>query len=789
MNPFLEKDLLKLNPETNFILKLLPEIKTPVFLTSSSFILALFVNFYKLPLYLTVFPPFLYLCFVLFRRKNRTSLFWWCLYFLTFFIITNFLLMPYPKASLQLHTENLIKTKRDEPYFQGFIVYGYNPVIGDIVFKTKDLRFKPGEVCLLKLALSSRNILNPFSISKEEFLKSKGIVAEVKLLSKKPFCKKETASFFESLRYRLFTFSEEMPPLARGLFRALVLGVKNSLPPEYLKKLKAQGVYHLLAISGFHLAVVFGIFYFVFLFFLRHLPLITQHPFQNIAGISALPFTFLVIGLSGFCPSALRAFLFLCLFIFTRFFFKDTTSLVILFLTAVLSLLFQPYLIGNLSFQLSFLAVFSLILGDRIFKKYLLNIFLNPEFHSEKASKIFKFLINKIFYSIFVSLIVSLILSPIIIYMAGSFPLATPLNNLIAGFFWSFLFIPLSFIIAFLSFFFPSLALSLSHFLEKCFHLYLAIPLPSPCFIPEIPVNLIFLTIVLSFSSFFIFYCFVLKRKNFKKIPQPILMILFFCINLSIFYKTFLELCERVPAIIFFDTPGEVSILFKTGRGFQQNYFLFATLTDAKSSFKEWTLSRISASLKKLGINEFSIFEFKNENIFPDVYSFFLSQGLKVKRKPLFEDSLFLRTPEGKAEFFFFKNPFLFYAEVQGLTFLYSKEPQLKKLFLAKLKRRLIFSEVCLFKSGSRLFAIKNYQVLQWLKPRFWIMRDVFKNGAFYLFPEKTYFLICTEAGRRKNFWTSLFFPFVPYYMGGRVANCRKVFYHKSRRHFKFKRF
>lgn len=56
------------------------------------------------------------------------------------------------------------------------------------------------------------------------------------------------------MRYQIFRFSENLSSTAQGLIQALVSKVEYNIPEEYKDKLKNQGLYHQLAISGFNLA-------------------------------------------------------------------------------------------------------------------------------------------------------------------------------------------------------------------------------------------------------------------------------------------------------------------------------------------------------------------------------------------------------------------------------------------------------------------------------------------------------------------------------------------------------
>jgi len=312
-------------------------------------------------------------------------------------------------------------------------------------------------------------------------------------------CKKENGFSLEDIRFKLFKFSERLPGVSKGLFQALVLGVETQLPKEYLEKLKKQGLYHQLAISGFNLAVIFGLIYWICFSILKRTPVVFWgHPLQNICYLLALPGAFFVLMLSGFAPSALRAFVFLCLWGVSRLLFRNTTSVSVLFLTALVLVLFSPHLVTSLSFQLSFVATFALLLGDRLFR----------EVFPPDKNKLFRYLA----YPLGVSTIVSLAVFPFLVYIGGEFPIATPINNLLATGFWSFFFIPLSLITAIIALISPDLAIFPGKLLGKVFCLYSKIPFFELVFVPKIPANLMIVAFLLSFFVFLLL-CSKLKYK------------------------------------------------------------------------------------------------------------------------------------------------------------------------------------------------------------------------------------------------------------------------------------
>ncbi len=285
--------------------------------------------------------------------------------FLIFYFTGNFYFNNLETFKFQRVEKFLLKIEKIEPYYEGYKIVAKVEGLGNIEFTSKLANFKPGLICevtLIKKKWYER--FNPFYPDEKEIYEIKGVEGLFKLNEKeKIYCIEGRGNFFEDLRYRLFQFSEKLSPLAKGLFLALVLGVENQLPSEYLETLKTQGLYHQLAISGFNLAVLYGLLYKLFRFLLGYTPLIKlEIPLQIWAYLFSIPGAFIILVFSGFQPPTLRAFFFLLIYLTGKIFFRNTPSILLLFLTGALLLLFNPSLIGNLSFQLSFIATCRLLL-------------------------------------------------------------------------------------------------------------------------------------------------------------------------------------------------------------------------------------------------------------------------------------------------------------------------------------------------------------------------------------------------------------------------------------------
>ena len=142
---------------------------------------------------------------------------------------------------------------------------------------------------------------------------------------------------------------------ALSVSSALLLGQKAGLDKEKRKKYAQIGAAHLLALSGMHLGIIYGILYILFIRHIRYsewkwfwLPpiLITIWGYAFIAGMPI---------------SLVRAGIMFSLATIATLAQNDTPPIHILALSALTILLFSPSSLFEAGFQLSFLAVFFII--------------------------------------------------------------------------------------------------------------------------------------------------------------------------------------------------------------------------------------------------------------------------------------------------------------------------------------------------------------------------------------------------------------------------------------------
>jgi competence protein ComEC len=155
---------------------------------------------------------------------------------------------------------------------------------------------------------------------------------------------------------------EKIKNPAGGIASALLTGDKSPILPEVRDKFVNSGTAHILAISGLHMSLVasvlFSIFFRIALFLYCFINRINA---KKIAAFLTILFTFLYLAISGFSPSATRAFIMNTICLIGVMFDRGALSMRSVSIAAFLILLFDSGSLFLVSFQLSFCAVVALI--------------------------------------------------------------------------------------------------------------------------------------------------------------------------------------------------------------------------------------------------------------------------------------------------------------------------------------------------------------------------------------------------------------------------------------------
>lgn len=186
----------------------------------------------------------------------------------------------------------------------------------------------------------------------------------LKFLDDKPSVKWKFLQSLNDTRNKILkTHSKFLKSPNLEILGGIVFGDDAVAPPDYIKtSFINSGLLHILAASGMNVAFIFS-FWFVILRFLR----VPYKP-RVLSGMLLIILYTLMTGLG---PSVVRAALMLLFVLAGKLLDRDTHSVSLLSLVAVLMLIYNPAYLNNVSFQLSFFVTFGLITTATIFSQKL----------------------------------------------------------------------------------------------------------------------------------------------------------------------------------------------------------------------------------------------------------------------------------------------------------------------------------------------------------------------------------------------------------------------------------
>jgi competence protein ComEC len=359
---------------------------------------------------------------------------------------------------------------------------------------------------------------------------------------------------------RIFLDKETTPP-SSGILKALVLGDRFDISEEITEHFIATGIAHLLAISGDHLGIVaFLSFSFLIWMLKRSEFLLLSTSVKMLAAALTIPCILLYTFIAGTGISVIRATLMVITFFLSILFNRERNLLHTLVLAAFLILLFSPPSLFDVSFQLSFLAVLSIL--------YLLPRILR----GLKAEMIFPIPKTSWTQKVWRYVKISLLVTGVAIlgtapFVALHFNRISPLGFATNLFFipWvGFLIVPLSLIASLLSFFFYPLATLLIHLTDSL----TAILLKTVAFFASFPYASLFVSTP-TLAEIILFYLLLFSVVHLQHQKGMRYLFLGLCIAL-VFDVAFWNLKDRLQnnlTITFIDVGHGDSILLEFPKG------------------------------------------------------------------------------------------------------------------------------------------------------------------------------------------------------------------------------
>lgn len=173
------------------------------------------------------------------------------------------------------------------------------------------------------------------------------------------------ARSFDQAARRMGDFIRQALPDNRvsSVMTALLLGDQKRIPRELNDAYGRAGVNHILSISGFHVGVIaFFIVQMVILLATRCETLALHFNLRRTALLIALPAMLAYLFLTGAAPATARSVIMLALFVLAMHAERESDPLNALLMAAMLLLIVSPASLFDLSFQLSFLALWGIVL-------------------------------------------------------------------------------------------------------------------------------------------------------------------------------------------------------------------------------------------------------------------------------------------------------------------------------------------------------------------------------------------------------------------------------------------
>lgn len=153
-----------------------------------------------------------------------------------------------------------------------------------------------------------------------------------------------------------------LPGEAGSLAAALTVAERRAIPPDTVEALRASGLAHILAISGLHMALVAGtFFYFVRAGFSLFPVAVQTLPVKKIAAAGALLVSAIYLVLSGASVSTQRAFIMLAVVLVAVLLDRRAFTMRNVALAAILIILITPSAVVGPGFQMSFAATAALV--------------------------------------------------------------------------------------------------------------------------------------------------------------------------------------------------------------------------------------------------------------------------------------------------------------------------------------------------------------------------------------------------------------------------------------------
>jgi competence protein ComEC len=285
--------------------------------------------------------------------------------------------------------------------------------------KNNNKQFAAGQTFIIPNELVEiKSSGNPFAFDQSKYANRNGLFHQC-FLSSDEMLLLNSGSSKPSLISRLRTSLQNAidknieDTITKALVLAMVVNDRTQLEPELVNAYSVTGTTHIIAISGMHIILLASII----LFIIGKIPL---KPVKNSKYLWAMLLVWIYIAITGFPPSAVRAAVMFSLYAIGNSLKKDSQQVNTWAASGFLLLCYNPYWIYDVGFQLSFLAVLSILLFTKSIVEW-----WQPENR----------ILDVLWKTIAIGISVQVLVFPLVIYYFNQFPLMGFIANIPAGLF------------------------------------------------------------------------------------------------------------------------------------------------------------------------------------------------------------------------------------------------------------------------------------------------------------------------------------------------------------------
>lgn len=201
-----------------------------------------------------------------------------------------------------------------------------------------------------------------------------------------------------------------LTPSQQGIAEALILGWNGDLDGNTQAQFRSAGISHLLCVSGLHVGIV-ALLVGWCLFFMSN-----RRAMRIIKGLIQIFAIWAFVVITGMAPATMRAGLMFTFIVIGQMFFSRPPTLNAIAASALVLLVYKPLLLFDAGFQLSYVAVISIV----VLEKPLESLMPIPDGENLVAKTLFSIL-KKIRSLLCVSIVAQLATTPLTLFYFHSF--------------------------------------------------------------------------------------------------------------------------------------------------------------------------------------------------------------------------------------------------------------------------------------------------------------------------------------------------------------------------------